>query len=209
MVEAAENSGLTVRGVVLVGASKTQPLEVLEEAIQLGLTHFGENKVQEAQAKWPVLKAKYPGIRLHLIGPLQSNKAADAVALFDVVETVDREKIADMLVDAMKKQGRQVACYIQVNTGEEAQKGGVKPQALAAFLTYTAQIGLPVTGLMCIPPADANPAPHFALLKKLADRHGLAELSMGMSSDFAEAIRLGATEVRIGTRLFGERSTVA
>ena len=189
----------------LLAASKTQPAAVLEEAIALGLTQFGENKVQEAQAKWPALKAVHPQVRLHLIGPLQSNKAAEAVALFDVIQTVDREKIVDALAEQMRKQQRMVPCYLQVNTGEEPQKGGVAPAQLPALLAYARQAGLSVEGLMCIPPADANPAPHFALLATLAKRHGLTGLSMGMSEDAATAIRLGATCVRIGTRLFGAR----
>lgn len=193
--------------VTLIGASKTQPPEIVAQAIRLGMTDFGENKVQEAQAKWPPLKTAHPHIRLHLIGPLQSNKAAEAVALFDVIQTVDREKIATALAGEMKKQHRTPTCYIQVNTGEEPQKGGVAPSALAALLDHCKTVGLPVSGLMCIPPAQMNPAPHFALLKQLADQHGLTELSMGMSDDFADAIRLGATAVRIGTKLFGARQT--
>lgn len=205
IVESRAGSPLAAGQVTLVGASKTQPVEILEKAIRLGMTDFGENKVQEAQAKWPGLKAKHPQVKLHLIGPLQSNKAADAVALFDVIETIDREKIAAAVGEEIRRQNRNVTCYIQVNTGEEPQKGGVKPTELPALLAYGAQIGLSITGLMCIPPADANPAPHFALLRQLAQRHGLTQLSMGMSSDYADAIRLGATAVRIGTRLFGER----
>jgi pyridoxal phosphate enzyme (YggS family) len=191
---------------VLIGASKTQPVELLEEAISLGLTDFGENKVQEAQAKWPPLKEKYPGVRLHLIGPLQSNKAADAVALFDVIQTIDRPRIADALASACDKLGKRPEMLIQVNTGEEPQKAGVAPRDVAALLAHCRALDLPVTGLMCVPPDGENPAPHFALLKKMAMGMGLRELSMGMSGDFETAIRLGATMVRIGTALFGSRS---
>ena len=190
---------------VLIGASKTQPVEVLEEAIRLGLTDFGENRVQEAQAKWPALKAAHPSARLHLIGPLQSNKAEEAVALFDVIQTIDRPRIADAVAAAAVKLSRQPECLIQVNTGEEAQKAGVMPKELGALVVHCRKAELKLTGLMCIPPMEENPAPHFALLHRLATEFGLSELSMGMSQDFASAIRLGATCVRIGTRLFGPR----
>ncbi len=198
-------SPATAAQVTLIAASKTQPAEVLAEAIRLGVTAFGENKVQEAQAKWPALKAAHPEVALHLIGPLQSNKAAEAVALFDAIQTIDREKIARAVADEIAKQGRAVRCFIQVNTGEEPQKGGVMPQNLTALVAVCRDVGLPLDGLMCIPPADQNPAPHFALLNRLAAEHGLSALSMGMSDDFADAIRLGATAVRIGTKLFGAR----
>jgi PLP dependent protein len=190
---------------ILIGASKTQPAEVLEEAIVAGLVNFGENKVQEAQSKWPALKSKYPHVRLHLIGPLQSNKAADAVALFDVIHTVDRVKIADALADACKKLTKNPTMLVQVNTGEEPQKAGVAPRDVAALLAHCQAIGLSITGLMCVPPENENPAPHFALLKKMADTLGVPELSMGMSGDFETAIRLGSTMVRVGTALFGAR----
>ncbi len=191
---------------ILIGASKTQPAHVLKEAIVAGLVDFGENKVQEAQSKWPPLKEKYPSVRLHLIGPLQSNKAEDAVALFDVIHTVDRIKIADALAAACKKLNKHPAFLIQVNTGEEPQKAGVAPHEVAALLAHCRTIGLPIGGLMCVPPEGKNPAPHFALLKKMADAYGLRELSMGMSGDFETAIRLGSTMVRVGTALFGERA---
>ena len=191
---------------VLIGASKTQPVELLEAAISLGLTDFGENKVQEAQAKWPSLKARYPKVRLHLIGPLQSNKAADAVELFDIIQTVDRPKIADALAAACQKTGKRPEMLIQVNTGEEPQKAGAAPREVTALLAHCRALGLPIIGLMCVPPDGVNPAPHFALLKKMADELGLCELSMGMSGDFETAIRLGATMVRIGTALFGSRA---
>ncbi|MES2984292.1 MAG: YggS family pyridoxal phosphate-dependent enzyme [Pseudomonadota bacterium] len=190
----------------LIGASKGQPEAVLAEAIRLGLSDFGENKVQEAQAKWPALKAAHPAVRLHLIGPLQSNKAREAVALFDVIQTIDREKIADALADAIAKEGRTPAMLIQVNTGEEPQKAGVTPRATAALLAHCRGLGLPVVGLMCVPPEGVNPAPHFALLRKMAETLGLPEVSMGMSGDYETALRLGATMVRVGTALFGARA---
>ncbi len=189
----------------LIGASKTQPPELLEAAIRLGLKDFGENKVQEAQGKWPALKAAHPAVRLHLIGPLQSNKAADAVALFDVIQTVDRIKIADALAAACEKTDKRPQFLIQVNIGEEPQKSGVAPKETAALTAHCRMLGLDVTGLMCVPPDGVNPAPYFALLKKMADDLGLRELSMGMSGDFETAIRLGATMVRVGTALFGAR----
>jgi pyridoxal phosphate enzyme (YggS family) len=189
----------------LIGASKTQPADMLEAAICLGLTDFGENKVQEAYAKWPALKAKHPQVRLHLIGPLQSNKAAEAVALFDVIQTIDRIKIADALAAACEKAGKHPLMLIQVNTGEEPQKAGVAPREAAALLAHCRSLGLNVVGLMCVPPEGENPAPHFALLKKMANTLGLSELSMGMSGDFETAIRLGSTMVRVGTALFGSR----
>ena len=191
--------------VTLIGASKTQPTAALEEAIALGLRDFGENRVQEAEGKWPALKAAYPDIRLHLIGPLQSNKAKEAVALFDVIQTIDRPKIADAVAQEIAKQGRQLTLLIQINIGEEPQKAGVLPTELPALLAHCRALSLPITGLMCVPPADKNPAPYFALLHQMAAKEGLSELSMGMSHDFETAIRLGATMVRIGTALFGER----
>jgi pyridoxal phosphate enzyme (YggS family) len=189
----------------LIGASKSQPAELLEAAIALGLKDFGENKVQEAQAKWPALKAAHGDVRLHLIGPLQSNKAADAVALFDVIHTIDRVKIADALADACQKLGKQPQFLIQVNIGQEPQKAGVTPRETAALLAHCRALGLNVIGLMAVPPEGENPAPYFALLKKMGDELGLTELSMGMSSDFEVATRLGATMVRVGTALFGSR----
>ncbi|PZP86227.1 MAG: YggS family pyridoxal phosphate-dependent enzyme [Azospirillum brasilense] len=190
---------------VIIGVSKGQPAARVMEGLTAGLTDIGENKVQEAQAKWPAVKAAYPAARLHLIGPLQSNKAADAVALFDVIQTVDRPKIIDVLAAEMAKQGRRPHLLVQVNTGEEPQKAGVVPQGLEALLRHAEAAGLRMDGLMCVPPAGVNPAPHFALLQKLARRHGLALLSMGMSSDYATAVRFGATHIRVGTALFGER----
>lgn len=190
----------------LLGASKGQPVEMLEAAIRAGLTEFGENRVQEAQMKWPALQQANPAVRLHLIGPLQSNKAAEAVALFDVIHTIDREKIIDAVADAMARQGRTPDLLVQVNTGEEAQKAGVSPRELGPLLRYAEAAGLTMGGLMCVPPADSNPAPHFALLQKLAAEYQLRWLSMGMSGDYPIATRFGATHVRVGTKLFGARS---
>ena len=190
---------------ILIGASKSQPVAMLEEAITLGLHDFGENKVQEAQSKWPELLARHPDVRLHLIGPLQSNKAADAVALFDVIHTIDRLKIADALAAACKKLGKHPEFLLQVNTGEEPQKAGVPPREVADLLAHCRGLGLHVVGLMCVPPEGENPAPHFALLKKMANELGLRELSMGMSGDYETALRLGATMIRVGTALFGAR----
>ena len=192
---------------ILIGASKAQPAPVLAEAIAAGLRDFGENKVQEAQAKWPALRQAHPDITLHLIGSLQSNKASDAVALFDTIHTIDRIKLADAVANAMAKQGRTLKLLIQVNTGEEPQKGGVAPRDLAGLVQHYRKENLTgLCGLMGVPPADANPAPHFALLQKLAAEHDLPLLSMGMSGDFRTAIRFGATHVRVGTKLFGARA---
>ncbi len=189
----------------LVGVSKGQPAALIEAAIALGLRDFGENRVQEAHQKWPAIRMQHPQVRLHLIGALQSNKAADAVALFDVIQTIDRPKIAEAIASAMAAQGKSPSLLIQVNVGEEPQKAGVLPRDLPALLSCCAGLNLTIDGLMCVPPAGQNPAPHFALMAKLAARHGLHELSMGMSGDFPTAIRMGATMVRVGTALFGER----
>ncbi len=190
----------------LTAVTKTQSVEALREALSYGHRLFGENKVQEAQQHWSDLKTEYPDIRLHLIGPLQTNKAKEAVALFDCIETLDREKLARALADEMQKQERAVSCFIQVNTGEEPQKAGIGPQDLADFLHFCrADCGLLVEGLMCIPPAQEPAGLHFALLRALRDRLGLKYLSMGMSADYQRAIALGATHVRVGTSLFGAR----
>ena len=193
--------------VKLIAVSKTVSPQAIEDALSLGHRLFGENKVQEAQAHWADLKKTYPDIKLHLIGPLQTNKAADAVALFDCIETLDREKLATTLAAEMKKQGRDIPCFIQVNTGEEPQKAGVAPQDLQTFLKFCKDTGLHVTGLMCIPPMDEPAGLHFAFLKKLAAENNLMHLSMGMSHDFETAIKAGATHVRVGSALFGERVT--
>ena len=192
--------------ICLVAVSKKQPEERIESALAAGQRVFGENRVQEAQERWTVLRPVYSDLKLHLIGPLQSNKAADAVALFDYIQTVDRQKIAKGLAEEMKKQDRSLPCMIQVNTGEEAQKTGISPLDVPDFLQFCRdECGLHITGLMCIPPFDEPAALHFALLKKLAGENGLPELSMGMSSDFEKAIALGATHIRVGTGIFGER----
>lgn len=194
----------------LIAVSKTQPAEYITPLLEAGQRHFGENRVQEAESKWPALRARFAGITLHLIGPLQTNKVKQAVALFDAIHSLDRESLAQALRKEYALQNRQLPLFIQVNTGEEPQKAGIAPAALDDFYHYAAEeLGLPVTGLMCIPPAEENPAPHFAWLAHQAARLGLAHLSMGMSGDYETALRLGATHVRIGTALFGERRAVA
>lgn len=190
----------------LIAVSKRQPDELLRAALELGLRYFGENQLQEAQRRWPALKAEYPDITLHCIGNLQSNKVAQAVALFDVIHSVDREKIARLIQAACQEQHKEVLCLIQVNIGEEPQKAGVSVNELPAFLELCQkELGLNVIGLMAIPPEGKNPAPYFALMQRLAARHQLPHLSMGMSSDFETAIRFGATYIRVGTALFGAR----
>ncbi|MBO9653982.1 MAG: YggS family pyridoxal phosphate-dependent enzyme [Agrobacterium tumefaciens] len=204
--DVAEKSGRKPADVALVAVSKTFDAEAIQPVIDAGQRIFGENRVQEAQAKWPELKEKAPGIELHLIGPLQSNKAADAVALFDVVQSVDREKIARALAEECTKQDRNLRFYIQVNTGLEPQKAGIDPRETVAFVKLCREeLKLPVEGLMCIPPAEENPGPHFALLAKLAKECGLEKLSMGMSGDFETAVEFGATSVRVGSAIFGAR----
>ncbi|POO54637.1 YggS family pyridoxal phosphate-dependent enzyme [Agrobacterium rosae] len=202
----AEKAGRKAGSVSLVAVSKTFEGDAIQPVIDCGQRIFGENRVQEAQGKWPALKEKTAGIELHLIGPLQSNKAADAVALFDVIETVDREKIAKALADEAKKQGRALRFYVQVNTGLEPQKAGIDPRETVAFVAMCRdELALNVEGLMCIPPAEEYPGPHFALLAKLAKECGLEKLSMGMSGDFETAIEFGATSVRVGSAIFGTR----
>ncbi len=202
----AEKAGRKAADVTLVAVSKTFDGDAIQPVIDCGQRVFGENRVQEAQGKWPALKEKAPDIELHLIGPLQSNKAADAVALFDVIESVDREKIARALADECDKQGKALRFYVQVNTGLEPQKAGLDPRETAAFVKLCRdELKLTVEGLMCIPPADENPGPHFALLAKLARECGVEKLSMGMSGDFETAIEFGATSVRVGSALFGAR----
>jgi pyridoxal phosphate enzyme (YggS family) len=192
--------------VSLVAVSKTFDAEAIRPVIEAGQRVFGENRVQEAQGKWPQLRAETSDIELHLIGPLQSNKAADAVALFDVIETIDREKIARAVAAEIVRQDKPVRLYVQVNTGLEPQKAGIAPDETVAFVTLCREtIGIPIEGLMCIPPADENPGPHFALLAKLAARCGLTKLSMGMSGDFDVAVQFGATSVRVGSAIFGTR----
>lgn len=202
---AARVAGRDPASVALVAVSKTMPEAAIAEALAAGHRLFGENRVQEAKAKYPALRQRWPDLRLHLIGHLQTNKAEEAVALFDLIETVDRPKLAQALAKAMARSGRRIPVHVQVNTGEEPQKGGVAPLAAEALVAQCRALGLEVKGLMCIPPLADQPAPHFALLADMARRFGLKELSMGMSADFETAIRLGATHVRIGTAIFGER----
>ncbi len=203
---AAEASGRAPGAVELIAVSKTVPAAVIEEAIETGQRVFGENRVQEAHTKWPALKELHSDIELHLIGPLQSNKVREAIALFDVIETLDRPKLARALAEEMERQDKRPRLFVQVNTGEEEQKAGVAPDETAAFVALCRDtFNLDIDGLMCIPPHDEEPAMHFALLAKLAEELGLDELSMGMSGDFVKAIAFGATYVRVGTAIFGER----
>ncbi|MBS7669729.1 YggS family pyridoxal phosphate-dependent enzyme [Croceicoccus gelatinilyticus] len=191
--------------VTLIAISKTKTADEIEPLLEECHRVFGENRVQEAQAKWPDLKARYPDVKLHLVGQLQSNKADDAVALFDAIHSLDRSSLVKALAKAFEKAGRTVPCFVQVNIGDEDQKGGCAIADLPALLAEAREAGIPVEGLMCVPPADVEAAPYFALLAKLAAEHGLSGLSMGMSGDFETAIMLGATHVRIGTALFGAR----
>ena len=206
IVRAARDSDRDPADVTLVCVSKTFEAEAIVPALEAGERVFGENRVQEAQGKWPALRERYAGLDLHLIGPLQSNKAEDAVALFDTIETVDRPKIAAVLEKAIDKAGRHPRLYVQVNTGAEPQKAGVLPQEADAFLAACRETHkLEIAGLMCIPPIDDQASPHFALLATIAARNGIAGLSMGMSADFELGIQLGATHVRIGSAIFGTR----
>lgn len=207
MIEAAaDDTGRPRDAVTLVAVSKTHGVEAIREALAAGQRVFGENRVQEAQAKYPALREEWPDLRLHLIGPLQSNKAKVAVRLFDAIESLDRPKLARLLAQEMDKSGRRPACFVQVNTGEEPQKAGVLPGEADSLIRLARdECDLPLCGLMCIPPFDESPVPHFALLAEIARRNGLASLSMGMSSDFEIAIRFGATHVRVGTAIFGLR----
>lgn len=204
---AAKAAGRDAADVTLIGVSKLQPDERIDAAIAAGQRVFGENRVQEAQARWTQRRAQLPDLRLRLIGPLQTNKADDALALFDAIDTLDRPKLARALADAAQKAGRCPDILVQVNTGEEPQKAGIAPGEADAFIAEARDsFGLPVRGLMCIPPLEEEPAMHFALLAKIAARNGLAELSMGMSEDFETAVRFGATQVRVGSALFGPRA---
>lgn len=206
IAKAATASGRAVGSVALVAVSKTFPPEDIALVLAAGQRVFGENRVQEAKAKWPGLRDQYAGIELHLIGPLQSNKAGEAVAFFDCIETVDRPKIAQALATEITKQGKHPILLVQVNTGAEPQKAGVLPEETDAFLASCRELGLKISGLMCIPPADEEPALHFALLEKIARRNGLALLSMGMSADYEAAVKFGATHVRVGSGIFGHRA---
>jgi pyridoxal phosphate enzyme (YggS family) len=206
IAEACRRANRAAEEVTLVAVSKTHPSEAVLAALAAGQTVFGENRVQEAEGKFPALRAAHPALRLHIIGGLQTNKARDAVAVADVIESIDRPKLAAAIAAAMAKEGRRPDCLVQVNTGDEAQKSGVPRGEADAFIRAARDdYGLPVTGLMCIPPAEGDPRPHFALLRELAARHGLAVLSMGMSGDFEAAIAEGATHVRVGTAIFGHR----
>jgi len=191
--------------ITLIAVSKTHTAERIAPLIAAGQRVFGENRVQEAQAKWPALRAAYPDLELHLIGQLQSNKAEEAVALFDCIHALDRPSLLTALAKAMAKLGKPVPCFVQVNIGDEPQKGGCALADLPAFLEAVRASGIPLAGLMCIPPADIEPVPFFALLAKLAADHGLTGLSMGMSGDYETAVMLGATHVRVGSALFGAR----
>ncbi len=194
------------KSVDLLAVSKRQPIGKIEEALKSGHRIYGENKVQEAQEHWAELRPQYPDLQLHLIGPLQTNKVKDAVALFDVIHTIDREKLALKLAEQMEIQKRSLPCFIQVNIGEEEQKSGIMPQDLDEFIHFCRdECGLNIIGLMCIPPFDEPPAMYFALLNKMAEAHGLTQLSMGMSADYERAIALGATHIRVGTDVFGAR----
>ena len=193
--------------VTLVAVSKTHAAEAIEPLLVAGQTHFGENRVQEAQAKWPALRERYPDAKLHLVGQLQSNKAEDAVRLFDCLHSLDRPSLVTALAKAFDKVGRQIETFVQVDVGEEPQKGGCAVKDLPALLAQARNAAIPVVGLMCVPPADIEPAPFFALLDKLARDNGLPGRSMGMSGDFETAIMLGATHVRVGSALFGERGS--
>lgn len=206
-IAAAERAGSRPAGAVtLIAVSKTFEAEAIRPVLAAGQRVFGENRVQEAHGKWPALRAEYPDLDLHLIGPLQSNKAREAVALFDAIHTIDRPKIAHAIADEMAKQGRSLQLFVQVNTGEEPQKAGVMPADAAAFVSLCRdQLKLPIRGLMCIPPVEEEPAVHFAFLQKLARGLGLAGLSMGMSGDYEAAIAFGATHVRVGSAIFGSR----
>jgi len=206
IAEAAKAAGRAAADVTLVAVSKMHGADRVRELLDAGQRVFGENRVQEAEEKFPALKGEYPDLELHLIGPLQTNKARDAVALFDVIQSVDRERLAATLAKEMERAGKRPACFIQVNTGEEPQKAGILPADLDAFVGSCRDTHkLPVVGLMCIPPVDEEPALHFALLTRMAARNGLSRVSMGMSADYEAAVRLGATHVRVGSALFGAR----
>lgn len=206
IASAAEGVGRPAADARLIAVSKTFDVDAIRPVLEAGQREFGENRVQEAQGKWPGLKAEFPDVFLHLIGPLQSNKAADAVELFDAIHSIDRPKIARALASEMEKQGKRPKLFIQVNTGEEEQKAGVMPKDVGALLSLCRdELGLEVSGLMCIPPVEEAPAIHFAFLHKLAAELGVKELSMGMSGDFETAVELGASYVRVGSAIFGER----
>ena len=206
MHKALKAAGRPIDSAILTAVSKTQPWTAVEPVLEAGHRRFGENRVQEANERWSGRRESYPGLELRLIGPLQSNKAADAVAFFDVIETIDRDKIARAVADEIQKQGRSPQLLIQVNIGEEDQKAGIAPRDADAFIKAARETyGLTVAGLMCIPPVEGPRGPYFALLKKIADRNGLSQLSMGMSDDYETALAFGSTEIRVGSAIFGAR----
>ncbi len=206
LAAAVHEAGRDGQTISLVAVSKTQPVEAIRPVLEAAHRVFGENRVQEAENKWPQLKRDYPDVRLHLIGPLQSNKVRQAIALFDVIETVDRPKLARALARIIEEEGRRPDCMIQINTGEEEQKAGIPPLEADDFIALCRdELKLPIRGLMCIPPFDEEPSLHFALLAEIAKRNELKELSMGMSADYPVAVRFGATHVRVGTAIFGAR----
>ena len=209
MDRAARLTNRTGDAINLIAVSKTHGADAILPLIMAGQRVFGENRVQESQEKWPALRADYPDIQLHLVGQLQSNKAADAVALFDVIHGLDRPSLLNALAKAMDAAGKRIPCYIQVNIGDEPQKGGCPVADVPALIAAARDADIPLLGLMCVPPADTEPAPYFALLAKMAREQGLARLSMGMSGDYETAIMLGATDIRVGTALFGERAPVS
>ncbi|USG61436.1 YggS family pyridoxal phosphate-dependent enzyme [Sneathiella marina] len=207
IITVAQKWGRKVEDIDLIAVSKRQPVELVRAALQSGHRIFGENRVQEAEGKWPQLKSEFNSVKIHLIGPLQTNKAKEAIALFDCIQTVDRMKLAKILAKEMRALDKHLPVYIQVNTGKEPQKAGVIPEDADAFIkTCITELNLNVIGLMCIPPVSEQPAPHFALLAKIAARHGLSKLSMGMSADYETGIQFGATSVRVGTAIFGMRT---
>ena len=205
IARAARQAGRDPEDVTLIAVSKTHPADAIEPLIMAGHQVFGENRVQEAEAKWPALRERHPGCRLELIGQLQSNKAEAAVALFDAIHSVDRLSLVTALARAMDKLSRRIRCFVQVNIGEEPQKGGCAIAEVPTLIAAARAAGLPIVGLMAVPPVDVEPAPYFALLAKMARDEGLGQLSMGMSGDFATAVTLGATHVRVGSALFGAR----
>jgi pyridoxal phosphate enzyme (YggS family) len=207
IADAAAEAGRRAQDITLVAVTKTFNASAIEPVIAAGQRVFGENRVQESKAKWPELRSRYHDVTLHLIGPLQSNKAQEAVALFDCIQSLDREKLARVLADEIQRQGRAPELFVEINSGEEEQKAGIRPRDADRFITLCRAVyGLTLSGLMCIPPADEEPALHFALLERIARRNGINGLSMGMSADFETAIRFGATHVRVGSAIFGERT---
>ena len=205
VAKAEAKAGRPEGSVQLIAVSKVQPIERVEAVLEQGHRLYGENKVQEAQGKWPALKERFDGVDVHLIGPLQTNKARQAMELFSAIHAVDRPKLANTLARLAQEMGHCPDLFVQVNTGEEPQKAGILPADADAFIKEVRELDLPLKGLMCIPPVEETPSLHFSLLAKIAERNGLEGLSMGMSSDFEQAITLGATHVRVGSAIFGER----